>query len=201
MISGGDEIGRTQKGNNNAYCQDNEISWTHWNLSEEDEEFLHFVQKLAAIRHSQPVLNRRKFFKGQVHEAIADGHGQVKDIVWLNPDGTEMGDKDWDPKRLYFGVMFEGSSIDDTDEDGRPIVGSTLLLICNSYWDDIQFTLPPNLVSNYWRMFAPQRTDKTWKLHFETSGKLSPSCWPLQSSFRLEGRSLALFELTDKERT
>jgi len=200
MISGGDEMGRTQKGNNNAYCQDNEISWTNWDLSSEEEEFLHFVQKLAAIRHSQPVLRRRKFFKGQVLEASQEGHNQIKDIVWLNPDGTEMNEKDWtDTKRLNFGVLFEGSTIDDTDEDGRPIVGNTLLLLCNANWEDISYALPPNQVSQYWRMFAPHRMDKTWKLHFETSNKLSPSCWPLQSQFLMEGRTLALFELVDKD--
>ena len=200
MISGGDEMGRTQKGNNNAYCQDNEVSWTNWLLDEQEEEFLHFVQKLAAIRHSQPVLTRRKFFKGQVHEAVADGHGQVKDIVWLNPDGTEMTERDWgDTKRLHFGVIFEGCSIDDTDEDGRPILGTTLLMLCNANGEDLNYCLPPNQVSNYWRMFAPRRTDKTWKLHFETSGKLSSSCWPLQSNFKLEAHSIALFELSDKE--
>nr|MBP6351744.1 glycogen debranching protein GlgX [Candidatus Obscuribacter sp.] len=172
MISGGDEMGRTQKGNNNAYCQDNEISWTNWDLTSEEEDFLHFVQKLAAIRHSQPVLRRRKFFKGQVLEAIQEGHNQIKDIVWLNPDGTEMNEKDWtDTKRLNFGVLFEGSTIDDTDEDGRPIVGNTLLLLCNANWEDISYALPPNQVSQYWRMFAPHRMDKTWKLHFETSNK------------------------------
>ncbi|MBK9622610.1 MAG: isoamylase [Cyanobacteriota bacterium erpe_2018_sw_39hr_WHONDRS-SW48-000098_B_bin.30] len=200
MISGGDEMGRTQKGNNNAYCQDNEISWTNWDLTSEEEDFLHFVQKLAAIRHSQPVLRRRKFFKGQVLEAIQEGHNQIKDIVWLNPDGTEMNEKDWtDTKRLNFGVLFEGSTIDDTDEDGRPIVGNTLLLLCNANWEDISYALPPNQVSQYWRMFAPHRMDKTWKLHFETSNKLSSSCWPLQSQFLMEGRTLALFELVDKD--
>ncbi|MBK7836650.1 MAG: glycogen debranching protein GlgX [Candidatus Obscuribacter sp.] len=200
MISGGDEMGRTQKGNNNAYCQDNEISWTNWDLTSEEDDFLHFVQKLAAIRHSQPVLRRRKFFKGQVLEAIQEGHNQIKDIVWLNPDGTEMNEKDWtDTKRLNFGVLFEGSTIDDTDEDGRPIVGNTLLLLCNANWEDISYALPPNQVSQYWRMFAPHRMDKTWKLHFETSNKLSSSCWPLQSQFLMEGRTLALFELVDKD--
>jgi len=200
MISGGDEMGRTQKGNNNAYCQDNEISWTNWDLTSEEEDFLHFVQKLAAIGHSQPVLRRRKFFKGQVLEAIQEGHNQIKDIVWLNPDGTEMNEKDWtDTKRLNFGVLFEGSTIDDTDEDGRPIVGNTLLLLCNANWEDISYALPPNQVSQYWRMFAPHRMDKTWKLHFETSNKLSSSCWPLQSQFLMEGRTLALFELVGKD--
>lgn len=200
MISGGDEMGRTQKGNNNAYCQDNEISWTNWDLTSEEEDFLHFVQKLAAIRHSQPVLRRRKFFKGQVLEASQEGHNQIKDIVWLNPDGTEMTEKDWtNTKRLNFGVLFEGSTIDDTDEDGRPIVGNTLLLLCNANWEDISYALPPNQVSQYWRMFAPHRMDKTWKLHFETSNKLSSSCWPLQSQFLMEGRTLALFELVDKD--
>lgn len=200
MISGGDEIGRTQRGNNNAYCQDNAISWTNWNYGPEEDEFLHFCQKLAAIRHAQPVLTRRKFYKGQLHETMAPDHHQAKDIVWINNDGTEMTEKDWiDNKRSHFGVILEGSSIDDTDEDGRPILGNTLLILCNAGWEDMNFLLPPNQISNYWRMFAPARSDKTWKLHFETSNKLNSSCWNLQSSFRLEARTIALFELSDKE--
>ncbi|MBP6351596.1 MAG: hypothetical protein KA392_18740, partial [Candidatus Obscuribacter sp.] len=70
---------------------------------------------------------------------------------------------------------------------------------CNANWEDISYALPPNQVSQYWRMFAPHRMDKTWKLHFETSNKLSSSCWPLQSQFLMEGRTLALFELVDKD--
>ncbi|HEY9784576.1 MAG TPA: glycogen debranching protein GlgX [Candidatus Obscuribacterales bacterium] len=196
MISGGDELGRTQKGNNNAYCQDNEISWTNWDVPEQEREFLHFVQRLALIRKSQPVFQRRKFFKGQIRE----GTMATKDIIWLNADGTEMKQTDWlDAQRRHFGVMFEGAYINEMDEDGNEITGSTLLLLCNSYWKDVSFCLPPNLVDKYWRLFAPQKMDKTWKLLIETAGQMSASCWELQSIFKVPARSLALFELADKD--
>ncbi|MBS1957222.1 MAG: glycogen debranching enzyme GlgX, partial [Cyanobacteria bacterium SZAS-4] len=196
MISGGDEVGRTQKGNNNAYCQDNEISWTDWNFNEKEKEFLSFVQKLASIRTSQVVLQRRKFFKGQ----IRIGPSQKKDIIWLNADGTEMKQTDWeDEERRHLAVIYEGGHMDEMDEEGNEVIGNTLLLLLNSHWKEKQFILPPSQVDKYWRMFAPQMTDKTWKLLIETTGELSPSCWEPQSQFKLGPRSLALFELQDKD--
>lgn len=196
MISGGDELGRTQKGNNNAYCQDNEISWTNWQLSDSDREFLAFVRKLAAIRTAQNVLQRRKFFRGQVRE----GGSVTKDIIWLNPDGSEMKQSDWlDEQRRSFAVLFEGAHMDELDDQGNKVVGGTLLLMCNSYWKDVGFFLPPSPVDKYWRMFAPQSANKTWKLLIETTGAVSPSCWEPQTGFKVKARSLALFELSNKD--
>ncbi len=196
MISGGDEVGRTQKGNNNAYCQDNELSWTNWDFDDNEKEFLSFVQKLASIRTSQPVLQRRKFFKGQVRV----GPSQTKDIIWLNTDGTEMKQADWeDEERRHLAVIFEGSHMEEMDEEGNEVMGNTLLLLLNSHWKETQFYLPPSQVDKYWRMFAPQMMEKTWKLLIETTGTLSPSCWQPQSQFALGPRSMALFELQDKD--
>lgn len=196
MISGGDEVGRTQRGNNNAYCQDNEISWTNWDYSEKEKEFLSFVQKLAMIRTAQPVLQRRKFFKGQIRV----GPSQTKDIIWLNSDGTEMKQADWeDDERRHLAVIFEGGNMDEMDDEGNEVIGNTLLLLLNSHWKDKQFTLPPSQVDKYWRMFAPEMTDKTWKLLVETTGELSSSCWMPQSQFKLGPRSMALFELQEKD--
>jgi glycogen operon protein len=196
MISGGDEVGRTQKGNNNAYCQDNEISWTNWDYSEKEKEFLSFVQKLAAIRTSQPVLQRRKFFKGQIRV----GPSQTKDIIWLNADGTEMKQIDWDDEeRRHLAVIFEGGHMEEMDDEGNEVTGDTLLLLLNSHWKEKNFHLPPSQVDKYWRMFAPQMMDKTWKLLIETTGIMSPSCWEPQSQFKLGPRSMALFMLQDKD--
>jgi isoamylase len=196
MISGGDEVGRTQKGNNNAYCQDNEISWTNWDFSEKEKEFLSFVQKLAAIRTSQPVLQRRKFFKGQIRV----GPSQTKDIIWLNSDGTEMKQTDWeDEERRHLAVIFEGGHMEEMDEEGNEVMGDTLLLLLNSHWKEKSFHLPPSQVDKYWRMFAPQMMDKTWKLLVETTGSLGPGCWEPQTQFKLGPRCMALFMLQDKD--
>lgn len=196
MINAGDEIGRTQKGNNNAYCQDNEISWTNWTLSEKEKDFLSFVQKLAKIRTSQNVLQRRKFFKGQ----IRIGPSQTKDIIWLNADGSEMKQNDWlDEERRHVAVIYEGGHMDEMDEEGNEVMGNTLLLLLNSHWKEKQFVLPPCQVDKYWRLFAPELMDKTWKLLVETTGTLSPSCWEPQSGFKMAPRSMALFELSDKD--
>ena len=90
MLCGGDEIGRTQQGNNNAYCQDNEISWHNWHLSKTDRSLHTFVRQLIALRQAHPVFRRRRFFQGR------NIHGsEIKDIVWLHSDGKEMNDTDW----------------------------------------------------------------------------------------------------------
>jgi glycogen operon protein len=94
MISHGDEIGRTQHGNNNAYCQDNEITWVHWDLEDWQRELLAFTQRIFQIRHSNPVLRRRSFFRGQVVNSSG-----AKDLSWVRSDGQEMTVADWlDPK-------------------------------------------------------------------------------------------------------
>jgi glycogen operon protein len=196
MISGGDEMGRTQQGNNNAYCQDNFLSWTNWDLPKEEEEFLQFCERLAHIRQTQPVLQRRKFFKGELNHEV----NPKKDIFWLNKDSSEMKQVDWlNPDCKHFGVIFDGQNIDEIDEDGRSVVGNTLLILCNTHWEAMNFSLPPNPLSKAWQALAHRMLNKTWKLLIETSGLLSPSCWSLQSTFVLEGRSIAVFELAEKD--
>ena len=120
MLSGGDEIGRTQHGNNNGYCQDSELTWTPWEVASEDRQFCQFVERLIALRQSQPVLRRRTFLSGRRPGAA--------DVLWLRPDRREMTDADWaDPERRVLGVLLDGQAIAETDSRGRPIVGDTLL--------------------------------------------------------------------------
>ncbi len=127
MILHGDEIGRTQGGNNNAYCQDNEISWMDWDLGSEDRELLEFTKRLLDIFHSNPVLRRRSFFTGRPIPGE-----MVKDLTWIRPDGTEMTDEDWnDPDNHMLGMLIHGEATDEVDERGRPIYGHTLLLLLN----------------------------------------------------------------------
>ncbi|AKH17563.1 glycogen debranching protein GlgX [Deinococcus soli (ex Cha et al. 2016)] len=136
MLLGGDEIGRTQGGNNNAYCQDNEISWYDWaNL---DEDLLAFTKKVIALRKSHPALHRRKFFSGRTIRGE-----DVRDIVWLRFDGEEMSDEDWNnPQTQSMGIFLDGNGLDDVDERGEPLLDDHLLLLLNASHVDLPFRLP-----------------------------------------------------------
>jgi glycogen operon protein len=132
MILGGDELGRTQGGNNNAYCQDNEISWYDWNLDEAGRELLAFTKELTSIVASNPVLRRRDFF--------TDGPDGV---VWVRADGNGMTDEDWkDPRSHSLGMLMFGRSADEVDERGRTMRGDTLLLLLNAGASSKSYTLP-----------------------------------------------------------
>jgi glycogen operon protein len=138
MITGGDEMSRTQRGNNNAYCQDNETSWVNWELDPGDRELLEFTQECLNIFHSNPVLRRRSFFTGRRIAGEA-----VKDIAWMRPDGQEMSDEDWaDQNNHVLGMMIPGEATDEVNERGRPIYGDTLLLLLNGGARSRYFELP-----------------------------------------------------------
>jgi isoamylase len=136
MLCAGDEMGRTQRGNNNAYCQDNEISWVDWALDERRRELLAFTRKVFAIRAANPTLRRRRWFRG-------DAVPGIKDVTWLRPDGAEMTDDDWrDGGSHVLGMLFSGGGTDDRDERGRPVRGDTLLLLVNGGTRSRYFALP-----------------------------------------------------------
>ncbi len=146
MISGGDEVGRTQQGNNNAYCQDNELSWTSWDNTPERRDFLDFTRRLIRIWKDHPVLRRRKFFQGRRIRGA-----DVLDIAWLDPSGREMTDDTWSsPDVRCLGVRLNGDAIDEVDERGARIIGDTLLLILNAAEQPIAFTLPVTLPDERW---------------------------------------------------
>jgi glycogen operon protein len=140
MLLAGDELGHTQSGNNNAYCQDNEITWLNWAASKRkrNRQLQEFVRKVIEIFHEQPVFHRRKFFSGR-----AIGGAEAPHIAWLNPDGTEMTEKQWNaPHVRCFGVLLFGDSI-DVNEEGEEISGDTILILFNADHDlTIPFTLP-----------------------------------------------------------
>jgi isoamylase len=138
MILAGDEISHTQGGNNNAYCQDNEISWLHWDLTEEQKELMAFVQTCIALNKNEPVFQRRRFFHGQGIQG-----GEAPDIAWYDTSGSEMSGEDWKTSFVRsFGVELYGQSI-DVDEHGEEINGDTLLLLFNAdHATRIDFTLP-----------------------------------------------------------
>ncbi|MBP1649417.1 MAG: glgX [Bacteroidetes bacterium] len=135
MICGGDELGHSQKGNNNAYCQDNEITWLDWNLDEERKDLLEFTKLMIRIRKKHPVLRRRTYFKG--------GAG-VKGIMWLRPDGKEMTDEDRNVSHVRsIGMLLDGTAIDEPDERGGKILDDTFLILLNAYHENIEYCLPP----------------------------------------------------------
>jgi isoamylase len=149
MLLAGDEVGHTQKGNNNAYCQDNGTTWLNWASAKNtrNKQLLEFVRKLIAIFHEQPVFHRRKFFSGR-----AIGGAESPDIAWLNPDGTEITSAQWNaPHVRCFGVVLFGDSI-DVDEEGEEISGDTILILFNAdHSVTVPFTLPNIEEQSPWR--------------------------------------------------
>jgi glycogen operon protein len=138
MISGGDELGRTQRGNNNAYCQDNEISWTDWTPTEEREAFFEFTCRVNRVMREHAVLRRRKFFQGRRIRGA-----EVKDIMWLSPTGEEMTEPEWNAGHAQcLGVRLAGDSMDELDADGNPVSGDTLVYLMNAAAVSIEFVLP-----------------------------------------------------------
>ncbi len=148
MLLAGDEIGHTQQGNNNAYCQDNELTWLSWNLTPEQESLLKFVRRVIALFHEQPVFHRRRFFHGK---AI---HGkEAAEIAWLEPSGAEMTPEAWQSNLVRsLGVELFGGSI-DVDEHGEEISGDTILLLFNAdHGQTIHFTLPVPKEPHPWEL-------------------------------------------------
>ena len=138
MINMGDEYGRTQQGNNNVYCQDNEISWFNWNWSEDQQAFFNFTRRLVEIRKSSPIFSRRRFFLGRsIH-----GTG-VKDIRWLRPDGKDMKGSELNSSYVRcLGMQLNGQAMEEYDQRGKGIKEGIYLLIVNSFWENIPFSIP-----------------------------------------------------------
>ncbi len=141
MLLAGDEIGRSQGGNNNAYCQDNETSWVDWTMSEERESLLEFTSRLIRLRREHPVFRRRDFFQGRP----LFGSG-VRDIVWLQPDGAEMGEQAWQyDQARALAVFLSGEGLNDVDARGRELRDDSFVLLFNAGAEAVPFTLPGDL--------------------------------------------------------
>jgi len=139
MLLGGDELGRTQSGNNNAYCQDNEISWVDW--SAVDADLLSFVRSLVAFRQSHPVFRRRRFLTGI----------EASELGWFTPAGTPMTQGDWDDRSaLALGVYLDGSDAPDTGPDGQPLLDDDFMVLVNAWWEHIEFTIPDSRPGLAW---------------------------------------------------
>ena len=148
MLSHGDELGRTQHGNNNAYCQDNEISWMDWRLTGEQRELLDFTRALVSLRLAHPVLRRRRFFRGQT---VRHPGQPLPDLVWLLPDAHEMTDEDWRRSDAHsVGVFLNGDAIAEPGPRGRRLVDDSFLLLLNSHWEPVDFRLPHAAYGERW---------------------------------------------------
>jgi isoamylase len=177
MLSGGDELGRTQRGNNNAYCQDNEISWVEWQLNEAQQDFLAFCRYLLQLRREHPVFRRRNFFQGRRIRGA-----EVKDLTWFEPNGQEMTDQAWDARAVRtLMVRLGGDSIDEVDRRGERIVDDTFLLLLNAHRHGITFTLPTDHEELRW-----ERILDTGDVHWGRSAT------PRGKRYRLRGRSMAV---------
>ncbi|MDX2080637.1 MAG: glycogen debranching protein GlgX [Terrimicrobiaceae bacterium] len=138
MISGGDEFARTQRGNNNAYCQDNDISWFPWQRTDEQNALTDYVAGLIRFRHEHPVFRRPKFFQGRPIRGLG-----IKDVMWLNPTGAEMNDEEWETGySRSIAVIFSGQTMDVRDQRGQPVTDDTFVLLFNAHHEPITFNLP-----------------------------------------------------------
>jgi glycogen operon protein len=183
MILGGDELGHTQQGNNNTYCQDNELSWLNWELDEDGQEFLNFVKSVTRIWAEQPVLQRRNFFQGR--SIRGDG---VQDVTWFNCYGKDMSDDDWAGFVRCIGMRLAGDLIDESGTRGEEILGDTLLLLMNAHHEPLPFVMP---------VLSPGHR---WQLLFDTStSEVDPELKDEGDNYPLRERSMALFRTTTSE--
>jgi glycogen operon protein len=180
MLVSGDETGRTQQGNNNAYCQDNELSWVNWTLSRSARAQLEFTQRLIRLRLGHPVFHRRLFFQGRRIEG-----SEVKDLSWFRPDGKEMTEEEWkNGFTRCLGLRLAGDAIEEVDNAGNPIRDDTFLLLLNAHHEPIEFVLPAHRARLRWNLVLDTRE---W-----TPGT---GAFRAGDAYSLEARSLALLRL------
>jgi glycogen operon protein len=179
MMRAGDEFARTQNGNNNAYCQDNEISWINWNIRGEEQSLIAFVRKLTALRHKYPILRRSRFLTGVYNEELG-----VKDVTWINASGFEMKPEEWgDLTMQCFGMLMDGraqpTGIRRRGED------ATLLMVLNAYHDLVEFSLPETPGGSHWQLLIDTNLVDDDELGTFATGEV----------YGVTGRSLLLFAL------
>jgi glycogen operon protein len=177
MLRGGDEIGQTKKGNNNSYCQDNEISWIDW--EHVDKNLSEFVEKLIALRMEHPVFRRHGWFQGRPIRGTGTG-----DIAWFRPDGAEMVDGDWKEGFFKSLQVFLGGELGYVDHRGEPILDDDFLILFNAHWEDIFFK--PALVES----------ERPWQIVINTSTRLEDGepgdIESVESNVKVEGRSMVV---------
>src|SRR5215211_6619757 len=186
MLAHGDELGRTQGGNNNVYAQDNEISWVHWDLNADQKDLLAFTSAAISLRKAHPILRRRRFFGG---DAKHGGRSELGDILWFKPNGLEMDEGDWNSGFARSLMVFlNGDAIPELDAVGRPIFDDHFLLLFNAHSEPIRFTMPAADFGQNWRM----RLDTT-------TGQVDPPKprpWRARSTHRVEAHSMMVLSTT-----
>ena len=165
MICGGDEVARTQQGNNNAYCQDNEISWTHWDLDDDRKDLLAFVSKLIHLRLEHPVLHRRRFFTGRTS---GDDPDAIPQIEWFDHTGSIMDMNDWQNTHAFSMMVYlNGADIPEMDYYGNATVDNDFILIFNAHYEPIQFTLPDESYGSRWKLVVDTHNPDGPELNYE----------------------------------
>ena len=184
MIAHGDELGRTQRGNNNVYCQDNELAWIDWELAEDESHLLAFTSSVVSLRKQHDVFRRRRFFAG---DAAHGGKSDLGDIEWFSSDGTEMDELDWrNGYARTLMVFLNGQAIREPDIHGQRIVDSDFLLLFNAHSAPVDFVLPPAQYS------------ATWRVRLDTTEAEPPSDdrknWMASTTHAVVGRSMVVLE-------
>jgi isoamylase len=178
MLNMGDELGRSQWGNNNAYCQDNELSWMDWSMDERKKALLDLTRRLIRLRSSQPTLQRRNFFLGATLE-----DSRHKDLVWFRPDGEEMTADDWHlPGTRCLGYLLGGDAIATREPDGSKVLGDTLLVFMNAHSEAVTLTLPPKAWGEAWESLLETARVDNQQIRLGAS-----------ATYDLAGRALVVF--------
>ncbi|MBX3441079.1 MAG: glycogen debranching protein GlgX [Planctomyces sp.] len=184
MLLAGDEIGNTQNGNNNAYCQDSELTWLKWDLTPEQQALLRFTQGVIALRKLNPVFQRQKFFQGRSIRGQEDA-----DIAWYGTDGNPMNDDAWDAGFVRcLGLYLDGEMFGEVDSQGESITGESVLLLMNAHHEEIPFTLPDLHEHSRWKPLIDTH-------ELPDDGEIMRPGTP----YPLEGRSIALLKLQPPE--
>jgi isoamylase len=188
MLLGGDEFGRTQGGNNNAYCQDNELSWYDWDLDDEQRALLEYTRRLIALRRDCPTLRRSEFLQGMFNPET-----DVKDLTWVKLDGTEMTHQEWqDPGARSLGMRVVGRASDD--DEGGDVAEGTLLVLLNAYHEELPFVLPEaGAESTQWELVLDTRSAEP------PSDEDGPVTYDVGDEYALGGRSLAVLRRVPPE--
>ena len=186
MLAHGDELGRTQHGNNNVYAQDNEISWVNWDLNADQKDLLAFTSAAISLRKAHPILRRRRFFAG---DAKHGGRSELGDILWFKPDASEMDEADWNSGFARSLMVFlNGDAIPELDAVGRPITDDHFLLLFNAHTEPIKFTMPA------------AELGQNWLVRLDTgSGQVDPQDirpWRARSAHRVEAHSMVVLSTT-----
>jgi isoamylase len=186
MLAHGDELGRTQRGNNNVYAQDNEISWVNWDLNADQKDLQAFTSAAISLRKTHPVLRRRRFFAG---DAKHGGKSELGDILWFKPDASEMDEADWNSGFARSVMVFlNGDAIPELDAVGRPITDDHFLLLFNAHTEPIRFTMPA------------AEFGQNWLVRLDTAtGQVDPANvrpWRARSTHRVEAHSMIVLSTT-----